>query len=153
MSSSGREVCIYVTSDISFPGPVYDIRLLRHHQCRQSLINNETRKSFAYLSVTPLFTEFKKKKQENRAKFNLLLIFFSRAALFCCAAFIVRAKFEQMKKEGSRLIFAILSLSSTIRISTFLFSDELRKVSFFSLFTGFFPPEKFQKLYNSQQRA
>ena len=84
---------------------------------------------------------------------QLLLDIFSRTVLLCCAAFIVRAKFEQMKKEGSRLIFAILSLSSTITISTFLFSDELRKVSFFSLFTGLFPPEKFQKLYNSQQRA
>ena len=50
------------------------------------------------------------------------------SGIIWCAAFIVRNKFEQLIKEGSRFIFSILYFSGTIAISTFL-SDK-RKLSF-----------------------
>ena len=51
-------------------------------------------------------------------------MFFPCTALFWCADFIVRTKFEQLKKEGSRFIFYILFLSDKITTPTFLFSDK-----------------------------
>ena len=80
---------------------MYDILLFRHHQCRQTLINNKTCKGFTYLSITPLFTRLKKKGNKKTCG-----IF--GTALFCSAAFIGRAKFEQVKKEGARSFFSFI---------------------------------------------
>ena len=67
------------------------------------------------------------KKNEENVR-NSTVADVSLTGIIWCAAFIVRNKFEQLTKEGSRFIFSILYFSGTIAISTFL-SDK-RKLSF-----------------------
>ena len=67
------------------------------------------------------------KKNEENVRNSTVADCFSSGIIWC-AAFIVRNKFEQLIKEGSRFIFSILYFSGTIAISTFL-SDK-RKLSF-----------------------
>ena len=143
----------YVTWDKFIPWhpnfPSVRYLLLRHHQRRQTLINNKTCKGFTYLSVTPLFTRLKKKKKKRNKKTCGIL----GTALFCSAAFIGRAKFEQVKKKGLGSRFFFFFLSFIIHRHYYI---QFQHSYFRPIQEDLLPSQPtglFQKFYNSQQRA
>ena len=146
-------LCACVTSDIAVISAsllislVYDILLLRHHQCLQTSINNKTCNSFAYLSAGHTLSRhpssLNEKEIKKTCKIKLLLNFFDVPPLLFA---------PNLSSWSKKVAISFFQFYSSVTIPTFLFSDK-RKIRFPRCPQPYFPREKFRKLYNSQQRA